>query len=250
MRNGLTALLTAGALAFAQMVAAEGLTDMTDAEREAFRAEVRTYLIENPEVLVEAIDALEARQSAEQATNDGNLVAANMSALHDTSDSWVGGNPEGDVTLVEFLDYRCGYCRKAHDDVAKLLSEDGNIRLIVKEFPILGEESVESSRFAIAVLREAGPDAYKEAHDKLMTLRAKVTGESLRAIADDLGLDADAIMATAGSDEVSRVIAENHALAKKMQISGTPTFVMNDMMLRGYLPYDGMVERLAMVRGE
>ena len=250
MKIGRTALLAAGALGFAQMATAEGLTDMTNAERDAFRAEVRAYLIENPEVLVEAIDALEARQAAEQAQNDGDLVASNMSALHDTSNSWVGGNPDGDVTLVEFLDYRCGYCRKAHDEVAKLLNEDGNIRLIVKEFPILGEDSVESSRFAIAVLQEAGPDAYKKAHDQLIALRGKPSPGNLKKIASDIGLDAAAIMAKAQSDEVSKVIAENRALAQEMQISGTPTFVMNDMMLRGYLPYDGMVQRLAMVRGE
>ena len=250
MKIGRTALLTASVLGFAHMANAEGLTDMTDAEREAFRAEVRAYLIENPEVLVEAIDALEARQAAEQAASDGDLVAANKAALHDTSSSWVGGNPEGDVTLVEFVDYRCGYCRKAHDEVAKLIENDGNIRLIVKEFPILGEDSIESAKFAIAVLQEAGPDAYKKAHDKLITLRGKPSKGNLKGIAEELGLDGDAILAKAESPEVGQVIAENHALAKEMQISGTPTFVMNDMMLRGYLPYDGMVQRLAMVRGE
>ena len=250
MKMGKTALLAAGIIGVSFMASAEGLTDMTDAERESFRAEVRTYLIENPEVLMEAIDALEARQAAEQAAADGNLVAENMAALHDTSTSWVGGNPEGDVTLVEFVDYRCGYCRKAHDEVAKLVEDDGNIRLIVKEFPILGEDSIESAKFAIAVLQEAGPDAYKKAHDKLITLRGKPSKGNLRGIADDLGLDGDAILAKAESPEVGQVIAGNHALAKEMQISGTPTFVMNDMMLRGYLPYDGMVQRLAMVRGE
>ena len=112
---------------------------------------MQAYLLENPEVLVEAMDVLNARQAAADAQNDATLVKTNADAIFNDPASWVGGNPEGDITLVEFTDYRCGYCRKAYDEVAELVKSDGNIRFIVKEFPILGEASLTS-----AALRHRG----------------------------------------------------------------------------------------------
>ena len=141
------------------------LTELTDAERAQFRAEVRAYLMENPEVILQAVEQMQNRQAEAQMQADFDLVTANADEIFDDGYSWVGGNPDGDITLVEFLDYRCGYCRRAAEEVEQLIASDGNIRFIVKEFPILGEASVLSSRFALAVREVAGDDAYKAAHD-------------------------------------------------------------------------------------
>ncbi|MEH6776198.1 MAG: thioredoxin domain-containing protein, partial [Cereibacter changlensis] len=130
------AALIAALLATTAPLAAQ---EMTDAERSAFRAEVRAYLVENPEVLIEAMTALEAKQQADQANNDLALLRDNAEEIFNDPASWAGGNLEGDITLVEFVDYRCGYCRKAHDEVAELVKSDGNIRFVLKEYPILGE---------------------------------------------------------------------------------------------------------------
>lgn len=221
---------------------ATDLAQMTDAERAAFRAEVRAYLLENPEVLAEAIDVLNQRQAEAEAQGDLALVQAHADELFNDAASWVGGNPEGDITLVEFTDYRCGYCRKAHDEVAELIRSDGNIRFIVKEFPILGEASLDSARFAIAVRQIGGDEAYKAAHDALITLRGEPSPDALTRIAGDLGLDAGEVMAAMGSPEVSAVIAANHDLGNRMQINGTPTFVIDGLMVRGYVPLEGMRE--------
>ena len=132
------------------------LEAMTEAEREAFRAEVRAYLLEHPEVLSEIADALEAKQAEEQIAADAAMIAANEADIFEDGWSFVGGNPEGGLTLVEFIDYRCGYCKKAHAEVAELVKSDGDIRYVVKEFPILGEQSVLTSRFAIATLKIVG----------------------------------------------------------------------------------------------
>ena len=218
---------------------------MTDAERLAFRAEVRAYLLENPEVLTEAIAILEDRQAANAAANDVQMLAQNKAAIFEDTSSWVGGNPDGDITVVEFMDYRCGYCRKAWAEVEELVASDGNIRFVVKEFPILGESSDLSSRFAIATLQLAGPEAYKRAHDALMALRGEATKPTLERLAGDLGLDASAIMARMDAPEVTAVIQANHALAQTLDISGTPTFVIDGTMLRGYVPLDGMREIVA-----
>ena len=224
------------------------LTAMSDAERQTFRDEVRAYLLDNPEVLMEAIGVLEQRQAEAQVSNDQALIKANADALFNDGYSFVGGNPDGDVTVVEFLDYQCGYCKKAHPEVTQLIEGDGEIRYIVKEFPILGEASVLASRFAIAVKQVAGDAAYASIHDKLMTFRGEISEDSLRTLATSEGLDAEAIMAAMGSEAVSDVIAQNRALAQRMQINGTPGFIIGDQMLRGYVPLDGMQQVVAEAR--
>lgn len=214
------------------------LTQMTESERSAFRAEVRAYLMENPEVILEAVQQLEQRQAEAEAQADLDLVQANAEAIFNDGYSWVGGNPEGDITLVEFMDYRCGYCRKAVPEIETLLERDGNIRFIVKEFPILGEASTISSRFAVATKQVAGDEAYAQVHDALLELQGDLSDVVLRRLAEGLGLDADAILARMDSDEVTEALAKTRDLAQTLRISGTPTFVLGDEMLRGYLPAD------------
>jgi protein-disulfide isomerase len=237
MRLVRTAALAAFLPLAAQSAAAQ---EMTEAEREAFRAEVRAFLLENPEVLMEAISVLEAREEAAQAEADRALVASLRAEITEDGHSWVGGNPEGDITVVEFMDYRCGYCRQAFQEVEELVAADGRIRFVLKEFPILGEQSDLASRFAVAVQQLHGPDAYKDAHDALMSMNADVTPASLGRLAEGLALDPGPILARMEGSEVAAVIEANHALAQALAISGTPTFVMGDRMVRGYLPLDAL----------
>ena len=233
--------LAAGiALATALPLAAQDLTALSDEERTAFRAEVRAYLLENPEVLMEAIAVLEQRQAEAQAEGDVLLVSQNAAELFESPDDWVGGNPDGDITIVEFLDYRCGYCKRAHPEVKELLESDGNIRLIVKELPILGPQSDLASRFALAAKLVAGDAAYASVNDALMGLRGEISPASLDRLAADLGLDGAAILAQTTSDDVERVLQRNRALARAMDISGTPSFVMAGDMVRGYVPLEQM----------
>ena len=164
--------------ALASPAAAFDISSMSEAERAAFRAEVRAYLLENPEVLSEAIEVLQQRQAEEAASQDLNLVKANQQDLFQDSHSYVGGNPEGDITVVEFIDYRCGYCRKAHTEVGQLIESDGDIRYIVKEFPILGDQSVIAARFAIATLQVAGAEAYEKVNAGFYTFRGDVSVET------------------------------------------------------------------------
>ena len=244
-------LLTALTLALgvALPALALDLTQMTDNERASFRAEVRAYLMDNPQVIMEAVALLEERQAKAQANADMSLVTDNASDIFDDGYSYVGGNLNGDITLVEFIDYRCGYCKRAHDEVAKLMQADGNIRLIVKEFPILGEQSVLASQFAVAAKQIAGPKAYKAMGDALMTQNGTITLRSLRSIASSFGMDANAIEAHMKSDDVRREIAQTRALAQRLKISGTPTFVLQDELLRGYLPFNEMLALVNEKRG-
>lgn len=238
----LTTALATGAYAF-------DLSNMTDAERAAFGEEVRAYLMQNPQVIMEAVQQLEQQQQAQAAQEDLSLVQVNAEALFNDGYSFVGGNPDGDITLVEFMDYRCGYCRRAHAEVAQLLESDGNIRWIIKEFPILGEASVLSSRFAVATRQIAGDEAYEQVHDALMTFNQDITEDTLRRLGDSLALDTDAIITQMNSEDVTREISETRALAQRLKISGTPTFVLQDELLRGYLPLDQMQAIVEAKRG-
>ncbi len=226
------------------------LNAMSDAEKEQFGAQIREYLLENPGVIIEAINVLEQRNAVAEAAADKELVAVNADELFNDGYSWVGGNPDGDITLVEFMDYRCGYCRRAVPEVAELLAEDGNIRFVIKEFPILGDASVVSSRFAVATKHVAGDDAYKQVHDALMEFGGEPNEVTLRRLSDGLGLDSDAIMEAMDSDRVTDEINQTRELARRMQISGTPSFVLGSEMLRGYLTADQMLQIADAVRAE
>ncbi|NOX73692.1 MAG: DsbA family protein [Alphaproteobacteria bacterium] len=224
------------------------LIDMSPAERKAFRSEVRAYLLENPEVLMEAIQVLEQRQQQAQVKNDTDLVTAIADDVYNDGFSYVGGNPDGDVVLVEYVDYRCAFCRKAHFELQELLETDGNIRFIVKEFPILGEQSTISSRLAIATLHKAGPEAYHELGNFLITFNGNLTEPTIRAVLEKQGLNADEIMAYMDDPAVLGQIAAVNRQAASLQITGTPTFVLGGDMLRGYVPLADMRDLVAQVR--
>lgn len=242
--------VTAAAMALGLALPAHALDldNFDAADRETLHAEIRAYLLENPEVIMEAVAVLEKRQNAGQAQADEALISANAEAIFEDGQSWVGGNPDGDVTLVEFMDYRCGYCQRAKSEVAGLLQDDGDIRFILKEFPILGDESVRASRFAIATRQVAGDKAYKAVHDALMAYNGTMNEAAFTRMADTLGLDANAIVAGMDSDSVTRVIANNHALGQTLQLSGTPSFVMGNQMLRGFVPQSALQDVVDEIR--
>lgn len=248
VRNTLAALGLGLSLSLAAPAVATDLDNLSDAERAAFRAEVRAYLLENPEVLMEAIAVLESRSAQAEVERDAIAVAANADALFGSSFDVVMGNPEGDITIVEFMDYRCSFCRRAHPEVMDLIEFDGNIRLVIKEFPILGPESVLAARFAIATRVALGDEAYLVLHDAMMRMRGNVSEEALVALAEDEGLDSAAIMAAMGDPLVQSTLEFNRALGERLAITGTPSFVFGDQMVRGYVPLDGMQQIVASLR--
>ena len=231
---------TLAALTVINPAYATDIISMSDTERDVFRAEVRAYLMENPEVLLEAIAVLEDRQASEDASNDTTLLLENADEIYNDGVSFVGGNPDGDVTVVEFSDYRCPYCKRAHPEVAELVASDGNIRLIYKEFPILGPDSLTTAKFAMATLMVSGPEAYEKVSSALMELRGSPSNDALIKMANGFDLDADAVMAKMDSTEVKQVIQANRALGQRLKISGTPTFIMGDQIVRGYVPLENM----------
>jgi protein-disulfide isomerase len=220
---------------------------MTEIEREALRTEIRAYLLEYPEILMEAINILEARRKADTQRADAALIAASSEQLYNDPNSWVSGNPDGDVTLVEFADYRCGFCKKAHPEVRELLQRDPNIRLVVKEFPILGPDSVAAARMAQAAL-DLDPAKFEALNDALMRFEGQLNESIAYQIASRAGYDIAALKERAASAEIEARIGDNYALARTLGLQGTPSFILGNQIIRGYVPVDQMQAAVAEAR--
>lgn len=248
LRSTLTALALTALMAPA--ASAFDIDQMTDNERAIFRSEIRDYLLENPEVLMEAIQVLEERRAGQAAEQEKLMLSQNYDSIYNDGYSFIGGNPDGDVTMVEFLDYRCGYCKRAFPGVEDLVATDGNIRFVIKEFPILGEASTLASRYAIAAKMLSGDTVYKQLHDKLMTWNGDINEAALSRISSGLDLDHQAVLAKMNDDDVTAIIQKNRDLATLLQIQGTPTFIVGETFVRGFAEPEQMREFVRLVREE
>ena len=199
---------------------------------------IRSYLLTNPEVIVEAMSAFEEKQKIAAAAADGELVKTNAKEIYEDGYSIVRGNPDGDLTVVEFSDYNCGYCKRAHTEVEKFVKADGNIRLVIKEFPILGEGSILSARAALASRAQRGGELYPEFNDALMLHRGAHTEATVMSIAEKVGLDVEALKTDMQSEDVRDQINRTYALAQKLKINGTPAFIIGNEVVRGFIPAD------------
>ncbi len=250
MYNIIKAFLTAALLTAGSHVFALDLDAMTPVEKEQFGQQVREYLLQNPEIMIEVFSILEQRQQVAETQEDALLIANNIDEIQNDGYSWVGGNPDGDVTMVEFVDYKCGYCRKAHKEVANLVKSDGNIKLVVKEYPILGEDSYNLSRAAIATLQALGPDAYKKMYDQFIEHNGPVTNSTIEFLAEKVGLDGAMIIAQLDQTSVDQQIRKTRQLGEALNITGTPAFIFNDQIIRGYIPGDSMKQIIAELRSQ
>lgn len=239
----LTGLLTASTPALAL-----DLNAMSVQEKDQFGQQVREYLLQNPDIIMEVFSILEQRQQQDELEQDALLITSNLEEIQNDGFSWEGGNPDGDITLVEFLDYKCAYCRKAHGEVANLIKADGNIRLVVKEYPILSEDSYELSRAAIATLQSLGPDAYKKMYNQFIEHDGPVNDQVIAFLAKKVGLDGQVIITQMAEASVDEQIKRTRALGEALNVSGTPTFIFNDQIVRGYVPESAMKDIVAELR--
>ncbi len=236
-------------LAFLALVAAPpaGAGEPFDeAEVKAIEKIVRDYLVKNPEVVVSALREIERREKANQAQRQRLALSAYNDALRNDPDSFVGGNPDGDVTVVEFFDYSCTYCKRALPVLRTLLRDDPNIRLVYKEFPILGPASLYAARAAIAALEQG--DKYGEFHEALMATRAVLSEARVMRIAREIGLDVERLKKDMRAPKVDKIIRRNKRIAKVLQITGTPSFVIGDAVVPGYVGLDQLVALVAEAR--
>ncbi|HUU66191.1 MAG TPA: DsbA family protein [Methyloceanibacter sp.] len=208
---------------------------------------VRNYLTKNPEILVEMTTELDRRQQNEQATQQGKAISDNADALFRSAKSFSAGNPEGDVTVVEFFDYNCGYCRRAMPEVVKLIDNDDKVKVVLKELPIFGEDSEAAAKGALAAHKQG---KYFEMHQKLFTQPGKANKDKVLRIANEIGLDVPQLEADMEGDEVKEELAEARGLAQQLGLQGTPLYLIGDRIIPGAPDdlYDQLVEKVTEVR--
>lgn len=226
---------------------AQGIPSFTDGQRSEIEGIIRDYLMTNPEIIRDAIAELQRKEEASARESQVEVIASNAPALFKSDNAAVIGNPDGDVTLVEFFDYNCGYCRRAHADMTRLIAEDPNLRVVLKEFPILGPGSVEAAQIATAVHLLA-PEKYGEFHDLMLGEPGQVDGNRAIAIAVDLGVDEEALRKSADSDETKASISEAMALASELDLTGTPSYVTRQQVIVGAVGYDVLKTEIAAAR--
>lgn len=219
-------------------------TAFDDPERKAIESIVTDYLLENPEIILRALQVLEERKQAAKAAQEKSALAANRDALEQDPNSPVAGNPKGDVTVVEFFDYRCPYCKRVGPVVQRLRKEDANIRVVYKEWPILGPASVFAAK---AVLAAREQEKYVEFHEKVMASR-NVTETSVLNAAKELGLDLDKLRADMEIPQVKNHIEQTMELARALGINGTPAFVIGDRLIPGAADFATLSKAIADAR--
>jgi len=198
--------------------------------KDAFEQRVRDYLVANPEVLVEAMQNLERKQRQAEQTEAQAALAAHSDELLNSPESPVGGNPQGDVTLVEFFDYNCPYCRQVAPAMVEAEDGDPRLRIVYKEFPILGPNSVLAARAALAARRQ---NLYPQFHKAMMQVSGAADEAQVVAVAEEIGLDVEQLRIDMQDPGIDAEIERNLALARALRINGTPGFVIGDEILRG-----------------
>jgi protein-disulfide isomerase len=207
---------------------------------------IEQYLLENPRILQRVSEALETQLRTAQAEKSRAAIEAMQSQIYEDPDHVVLGNPEGDVTLVELFDYNCGYCRQALPDLATLLAEDPNLKVILKEFPILSQESADAARVSVLVGRSDAD--YWAFHQRLFSARGQVDRETALQAAQAVGLNRVTLELEMGTPEVGAVIERSYALAQALDISGTPTYIIGDELIPGAIGIEGLRTRIANMR--
>jgi protein-disulfide isomerase len=237
----------AAALPLFLVLAAPAAAEKSAAEKAEIEQIVRDYLLANPEVIEEAIEALRAKRQAEEVAAQTKAIGEHRELIFDSGNQMVLGNPDGAITLVEFFDYNCGYCKRALSDMTALIAANPDLRVVMKEFPILSPGSVEAARLSVAV-KDQAPDRYLEFHQELFNRPGEATGEKAQEVARDLGFDVAALSTAANAADVTANLQEVQMLANALGISGTPSYVIGAELVPGAAGYDALQSKVEAMR--
>ncbi len=238
--------LGAALVAFAPPPAARA-AEFSKSQSTAIEKIVHDYLVKHPEVIEEAIEELQKRQQASEAAKHKEAVKAQAKQLYSAPDHVVLGNPNGNVTFVEFFDYNCGYCKHAMSDMLTLLKSDPNLKVLLKEYPVLGQGSVEAAKVAVAVRMQA-PKRYLEFHTKLLGGRGRADEARALAVAKTMGLDMTRLRKDMQSDAVKNMLNTDYALGRALGLNGTPSYVIGDNVVVGAVGLDALKQKIANAR--
>ncbi|HKS20762.1 MAG TPA: DsbA family protein [Bradyrhizobium sp.] len=237
------------ALALTAAPQAASAQSFSDSQRTDIEKIVREYLIAHPEVLEEAMNELSKRQAAADAEKHEASVAKNAEAIFNSPRGVTLGNRDGDVTMVEFFDYNCGYCKRAMSDMLDLMKADSKLKVVLKEFPVLSQGSVEAAQVAVAVrMQDPSGKKYLDFHQKLLGGRGAADKARAVAAAKDAGLDMAKLEKDLASPEVRATLEENMKLAEAMGMNGTPSYVIGKQIVIGAVGLESLREKIGMAR--
>jgi protein-disulfide isomerase len=221
----------------------------SDTQRSDIEAIIRNYLVTHPEVLEEAMTELSKRQAAAEAAKHEASITQNAEAIFNSPRQVVLGNRDGDVTFVEFFDYNCGYCKRAMTDMMDLLKSDPKLKVVLKEFPVLSQGSVEAAQVAVAVrMQDPSGKKYLDFHQKLLGGRGPADKARALAAAKEAGLDTAKIEKDISGSEVRATIEENFKLAESMGMNGTPSYVIGKQIVVGAVGLESLKEKIGIAR--
>jgi protein-disulfide isomerase len=237
------------ALALCSAPTAVFAQSFTDTQRSDIETIVKNYLVSHPEVLEEAMNELTKRQAAAEAQKHEESIAKNEKEIFNSPRGVTVGNKDGDVTFVEFFDYNCGYCKRAMADMMDLLKSDHKLKVVLKEFPVLSEGSVDAAKVAVAVrMQDPTGQKYLDFHQKLLGGRGPADKARAMAAAKEAGLDTAKIEKDLQSPEVKATIEENFKLAEEMGMNGTPSYVIGKQIVVGAVGLEGLKEKISNAR--
>ncbi|MDO8289397.1 MAG: DsbA family protein [Parvibaculum sp.] len=241
--------VSAGTLAFGLACGASAgqAAEFNKTQTKAIEQIVRDYIVAHPEVLIEAMTSLDAKEAAAKKKVQDSAISKNRDAIFNDPTSFVAGNPKGDVTIVEFFDYNCGYCKRAVQPLLDTVAKDGKVRLVLKELPILGPSSVTASHAALAAHRQG---KYMELYKALYAHKGPLDDEAVFNIAADIGLDIKQLSKDMMDPAIAKIIAKNEKLAEALSISGTPSFVIGDRFYPGVQDTDQLVAAIKLERAK
>jgi protein-disulfide isomerase len=219
----------------------------SDGQRGEIETIIKNYLLAHPEVLEDATNELNKRKTEAEEKKHQAIIAESAETIYNSPRGVTLGNKDGDVTFVEFFDYNCGYCKRAMADMLDLMKNDPKLKVVLKEFPVLSEGSVEAAKVAIAV-RMQDPTKYLEFHQKLLGGRGQADKARAMAVAKEIGLDTARIEKDLASPEIKATINENMKLAEDMDMNGTPSYVIGKQIVIGAVGLDGLKEKIGMAR--
>ena len=238
----------AATLAFAAPQALHA-QEVTAAQRSAIEKIIHEYIVQHPEVLQEAMVELEKRQQAAEAEKHKTAVKENAQELFNGKNQVTLGNPKGDVTFVEFFDYNCGYCKRAMTDMLTLMKNDPKLKVVLKEYPVLGPGSTEAARVAVAVhMQDPTGRKYLEFHQKLLGGRGQADGARAMAVAKEIGMDMGRLQKDLKSPEVEAQLQRDYKLGLSLGLNGTPSYVIGENVVVGAVGIEALQEKINTAR--
>jgi protein-disulfide isomerase len=237
------------ALALAAAPVAASAQSFSDSQRGEIEQIVKNYLLSHPEILEDVSAELSKRQAATEALKHEAAVTKNADTIFNSPRGVTLGNKNGDVSFVEFFDYNCGYCKRAMTDMLELLKSDPKLKVVLKEFPVLGPNSVEAAQVAVAVrMQDPGGKKYLDFHQRLLGARGQADKTHALAAAKEAGLDMARIEKDMSSPEVRATLEENFKLAEAMGMNGTPSYVIGKQVVVGAVGIDNLKEKINTAR--